>query len=252
MKKTVTYTNQLGRSITFDNKKPYFIESIDATSMQGVFSTETLAQTIGQITTSRIFTSRTVVCDFALCIEKSEKKQFILDEIIALFNPLVSGTLKIRNTRGSYEIDCYPSAVPKIEKDKNVKTVYRFSVDFICDYPYFREVGIITKKLTETYNTVNSLSVVDTPIIINAPANEAFIFTQRDTKQGFTISGCDKPVTINTTDFSITDSDGNNRSNLISAADDIGDIYLRYGKNNIFCTSTNVTISWYNYVLGVI
>lgn len=250
-KKTIKYENKSGMSLCFGYTKPYFLEKIDATSLNGSFTANAFARSPGQITVYKNVGARSVVCEFAVWITNEKHKTEMLDYIVGLFNPLESGVLTITNDCASYDIDCYPSAVPLIRKDSSVGTVYRFNVDFICDYPYFRQQGEITVKITQPYSEIYSRSVVNVPLKIHFLSGT--VFKNQSTNQGFTIGGTDTGVTVDTKEFTVTDDNGNDVSNLISAADDIGDIYLKHGQNSIFCSAGKfpVTVTYHNLFTGV-
>ena len=252
MRKKIRYKNIRGMSLCFGDKRPYYLEKIDATSLSGVFSADSFARFPGQVTNFRNVNARSVVCDFAIQITDRDKS--IIEDVIALFNPLLPGVLTIDTDSGTYEIDCCPSAVPSILPDDKVPSVYRFSIDFVCDYPYFRKPVPITEKIFQAETKIYSYSSVDTPLKIHFPAGG--IFTNRTTGQGFSISPASDGVgvTVDTKNFAITDDNGNDVSNLISIADDIGDVYLQQGWNAIFCVCDvlPVTISYDILVQGVI
>ncbi len=252
------YTNSYGMSGRFGFRKPFFLERIDAVSIQGAFSTDVLAQSVGQITVSKTLAARSIVCDFGLFLTDKESRDKILNDMVALFNPLSNGVLKIETSNNTYEIDCYPNAVPSIQKNDNVYSVYRFTVDFICDYPYFRKSGLITKNLKPKngYTDIYSNSAVDTPVEIVVPANTGYPINNNTIGSGFTVNNpSDKKIFINTKDFTVIDEDGKDVSNYIDATADLGDFYLKYGYNHIFCPCTAekpVALRYYDYALGVV
>ncbi len=234
----------------FRDKAPLYLEKIDATSLACVFSTDTLCRSVGRVTTYKTVGARAIVCDFALVI--NNENVYLLDEIIALFNPSLSGTMTIITGNAVYEIDCYPQAVPNIQKDSDVYSVYRFSVDFVCDYPYFRQKGIIKKPLTQGENIINIRSMVQTPVEIYIPdcTNGAVISIPTATIK---ILPSNSPITVNTRLFTAYNSEGNEVTNLIDLSSDIEDFKLNYRKNIITLNGAeSAELRYYNLFLGVI
>lgn len=105
----------------FGDKAPYFLEKIDATSLQGSFSTDNLLGAVGQITTSKTYGNRTIPCELAVVFNEPSMIMFkpeILQKIIAAFSPLIGGKLEIISDSGTYDIECYPSEIPKFDNSK--------------------------------------------------------------------------------------------------------------------------------------
>lgn len=248
-RKIIKYTNENGLSLEFGDTAPLYLEKIDATSLSGVFSADTLARSAGQITTYKSFGARAVPCDFAVVIGK--ENAYLLDEIVALFNPSLSGILTISAGSGIYEIDCYPQAVPNIKMDDKVYKVYRFSVDFVCDYPYFRQKGIITKSLSVGENIVNIRSTVPTPVEIYIPNCENGAVLSIPTAKVKVLPN-NYPVTVNTRLFTAVNSEGY-EVNAIDVSSDIEEFRLNYGKNIVTLSGTDTAVlRYYNLFLGVI
>lgn len=255
MLKTIKYTNSSGLSLCFRNKKPYYFEKIDATGLSGNFTADTLARSVGQITTYKSVGARTVVCEFAVWLTDKKSRTDMLNEIVNLFNPVKSGTLTLVTNKATYDIECYPSAVPSIAMEDDVYNVYRFTVDFICDYPYFQQQGIISKSLVSGTNIIYSSSVPDTPvkIFISDCSNGAtFQFRNSLGINSVKMLAFDGAVTIDTKAFTTIAYNGNviNKMDLSSK---IENAKLTYGKNTIVLSgATSATISYYNLALGVI
>lgn len=248
-RKTIKYTNEQGLSLEFGDTAPMYLEKIDATSLSGVFSADTLARSAGQITTYKTFGARAVPCDFAVVINK--ENAYLLDEIIALFNPSVSGVLTITAGSGIYEIDCYPQSVPNIKMDSEVYHVYRFSIDFVCDYPHFRQKGIITRSLSLGENIVNIRSTVPTPVEIYIPNCEKGAVLSIPTAT-IKVLPCNYAVTVNTRLFTAVNSQGY-EVNAIDVSSNIEEFRLNYGKNIVTLGGTDTAaLRYYNLFLGVI
>lgn len=256
MIKMVKYKNENGLSLCFKNKKPYYFEKIDATGLGADFASDELARAVGQITTYKKIKAKTIPCDFAVWFTSEADKTDKLNYLINLFNPLSDGVLTLVTDTETYEIGCYPSAVPSIAKDDNVRTVYRFTVDFICDYPYFKQVGIINKPLENGINIINSSSIPNTPVKIYIPdCSEGAIIQFQNTLGNNTIKllAVEGAVTVNTEKFTATAENGEDVTNKIDLSSKIENCMLTYGKNKIILNVPDfAVISYYNLVIGVI
>lgn len=256
MIKMLKYENESGLSLCFRNKKPYYFEKIDATGLSGNFTSDTLAGAVGQITTNKSIGARTVVCDFALWLTDERNRTDRLNYIINLLNPMKSGILTLVTDTATYEIECYPSAVPSILKEKEISTVYRFTVDFICDYSYFRQLGVINKPITKGTNIINSSSVPDTPIKIYIPDCSKGAVIQFHNALGnntLKLLAVDGAVTVDTEKFTAVTDKGEDVTGKINLLSKIENCKLTYGENKIvFDVPASITISYYNLALGVI
>lgn len=250
MRKKIRYKSG-DLSLEFWDKAPLYLESIDATSLSGNFAVSTLARSVGQVTDYRTVGSRTIICNCAVWVTDGDQ---ILDEIIALFNPLRTGTLTITTDSGEYEIDCYPQAVPQIKNDDNRKDIYRFEVDFVCDYPFFRESHNVKKNLNAGTTKIYSDSVIDTPVEIAIPARDTeTLFVLANSVGNFALSvlPCSEQITVDTKTFTAVSENGQDISNKIAVASQIEDFKLVYGLNSI-TSSVPFTLCYYNLTLGVI
>lgn len=256
MIKEVKYKNESGFTFCVKNKKPYYCEKIDAVGLNGSFTSDTLARAAGQITTYKNVGARTVVCDFAVWLTDKRDRTDKLNYIINVFNPMKSGILTLVTDKETYNIECYPSAEPSMPKDDNVNTVYRFTVDFICDYPYFKQQGIINKPIINGVNIINSSSVPDTPVKIYIPDCSGGAIIQFRNALGdntLRLLAVDEAVTIDTDKFTATSESGKDVSNKIDLSSKIENCKLTYGKNKIILNvPDSAKISYYNLVLGVI
>lgn len=256
MIKEVKYKSENGLSLCFKNKKPYYFEKVDATGLNGNFTSDTLARAVGQITTNKSIGARTVVCDFALWLTDEGDRTDRLNYIINLLNPMKSGILTLVTDIAAYEIECYPSAVPPMPKEEEVNTVYRFTVDFICDYPYFRQLGIINKPMTKGTNIINSLSIPDAPIKVYIPdcSKGAVIHFQNALGSNtLKLLAVDGAVTVDTEKFTAVTDEGEDVTGKINLLSKIENCKLTYGENKIaFDVPASITISYYNLALGVI
>lgn len=252
--KTVIFKAQNGISMTFGYKKPLLLEYIDASSLQGVFATNSLLGSVGQVTASATVGARTVVCRFAVCIADCEKRNNELNKAISLFNPLNKGVLTIYSGLKSYEIECRPSAVPEFKRDSSISHLYRFDMDFVCDYPYFRQCGQIAVPLTNGENIVRSVSEIDTPVEIYIPdcSNGAEITLENTDIKILTVLSYSGGLTVSTESFKAVSASGGDLSYKIDISSDIEDFKLKYGKNMLNLSVDNAVLKYYRLYSGVV
>lgn len=253
--KTVIFKAENGISMTFGYKKPLLLEYIDAASLQGIFATNSLLGAVGQVTSSATVGARTVVCRFAVCITNKDKRNYELNRAISLFNPLNKGTLTIYSGLKSYEIKCRPSAVPEFKRDSHISHLYRFDMDFVCDYPYFRQCGKIAVPLTIGENIVRSVSEIDTPVEIYIPdcSNGAEIVLSNTDVKTLTILSYSGGLTVSTNDFTAVSASGGDLSYKIDLSSDIEDFKLKYGKNVLTLSAAdNAVLRYYRLYSGVL
>lgn len=254
MIKKVIYRNELGQEIVFDNKM-LFCESIDMTGSTGVHAAETLAFADGQVTIGHQIAAKTIPCSFAL--KDVNNDIWLRNRLAEVFNPLTSGTLTVYDRENKYEIDVYPQDVPVFTADKKVKYVYRWNVDFVADYPYWR-VGVRQSlPLTHNaYNTVNNPCSVSLPIKVMFKGRCTFaVLGARSTS--FTVEQLGtvenpQPVTVNTQTYSVTDENGSNVNYLISASAELDKVVLLPGANRVMLLGDyDGTMSYYHLSTGV-
>lgn len=256
MRKKIKYRSDNGLMFEFGDKAPYYLEKINATSISGVFTTDIIPNRLGQVTTSKTLGGRTVICELAVVFSSNDMRMFkkqILSEITECFNPLSNGTLEIETDFGNYEINCYPQESPKYDNSK-VPWIYRFTVDLVCDYPYFKSTRVNEIELP-----------ADTSIIVNSPSfidNRELIITIPDFNANFTLAnkttnkeirlvnfGGGK-VILDVLNFKLKTLDGRDVSRFIDITCDIEDFCLKHGKNELL-SNLNATIKYSNILLGV-
>ncbi len=138
----VTYVNELGKSITFDDTLPNLLVDIDTSSLgiteQIYKSIEHDGQKAGEITLN----ARTIICEFVVAfMGTAENYRKKWREICDIFSPKLKGTLHYSNSGGSYKIDCRPLEVPKNPKEQ------KFTIQFIADNPYWQNADGYYKRL---------------------------------------------------------------------------------------------------------
>lgn len=256
MQKKIVYKSDNGLQFAFSNTAPYYLEKIDATSIAGVFTTDIIPDRLGQVTTSKTFGGRTIVCELAVVFGNDEMKTFkkqILSELTECFTPLSNGVLEIETDFGTYKINCYPQESLKFDNSE-VSYVYRFTVDLICDYPYFKNVKTNKNTLTANESTIiSSRSRIDNrEIIIAVPNfNANFTLTNETTNKEIRLKkfGGGK-VILDVLNFKLITGDGTDVSQFIDITCDIEDFCLKYGANKL-TANLDATIEYSDILLGV-
>lgn len=245
--KNVIYENSLGQRISFDNKK-LFIESIDMTGTTGIHAVENLAFSDGQSSVYHQLSAKTIPCSFALKnINLDEYTKLYLESI---FNPKLSGTLTVITKNDVYKIECRPQNMPTFKRDE-VKFVYRFDVDFVADFPYWQKGAEISLSLSAGETFVYSNNPIDLPMKIMFPAGPATLFNVNG--KGFNLRSHNMPLIVNTQNFKVTNSSGQNCNQYIDATAQLDEVYFKYGQNKIICSPfSGVQIFYYNISLGEI
>lgn len=179
----VEYINELGKSISFGDSLPYFLKSIDGSSL-GI--TEQIYKSIGQDGQKAgeiTLNARTILCEFIFSFVgsvESYRRQW--QNICEVFSPKLKGTLHYSNDGGSYKIDCRPYEVPAPLKDS------QFTVQFIADSPlwkaekrFYQKLGTVKGGLSFPFSfnpkirfgtwekecTIYNDTSIETPFIIN-------------------------------------------------------------------------------------
>lgn len=255
MIKKILYQNSSGFQTAFYTYKLPLCEKIDCSGVGADFISDSLAFADGQVTTFKKLNARTIPADFALSIIDEKEAERKLDYMIKLFNPLDDGKLTLVNDTGTYEIYCSPAETPSFDNSK-VSYVYRFSVDFICDYPYFKQLGAIGETITGGVSTeIISNSVPDTPVqifISDCTNGATLVLNNRNGSAKIEILPYDKALTIDTQTFTAINANGIDVTKKIKVSSIIEDFVLTYGKNDLYLTGADsAVISWNNLAIGV-
>ena len=257
-RKNVVWKNAIGQTLTFDNVR-FFVEEIDMTGTSGLHTVESLAGTDGQQTVDHHLAAKTIPCSFA--VKDVEDDMYMQRYIAQIFSPLGEGTLTVYTRNDKYSIACYPQSVPVFKRDQSVPCVYRFSVDFVADYPYWRKGSRIDKAVSSySVESLNRIITSDCPFDIPPdiyfPASESTVNFQLyplgSSSKSFTILPHDFPVRVITQGFSvINDNDGTDQSQLVNVTAELDEILIRYGKNIVVASPDNgVRLQYYELSMG--
>lgn len=255
-KKNVVWRNALGQTITFDNVR-FFVEEIDMTGTSGIHTVESLAGTDGQQTVDHHLAAKTIPCSFA--VKDVEDDVYMQRYIAQLFSPLGEGTLTVYTRDNKYSIACYPQSVPVFKRDQSVPCVYRFSVDFVADYPYWHKGELIVKTYsslpgTQSNRTLLSRCPWDIPpdIYLPANANSSVSVRMGTPLKGFRLLARDFPVIVRCKDFQVVRADtGEDCSQYLDVTAELDSIRIRYGVNNVVISPDNgASLSYYELSMG--
>lgn len=128
---SITYTNELGQSLTFGNTFPFLFVNIDASSLGKTEETFKAYAQDGQTTGITTYNPRTIICNLILAIDGVTSYRQNWQRICSVLAPKLKGTLYYTNEIGTYKIDCSTFEIPKIEQQQ-------FAVQFVADYPFWQ------------------------------------------------------------------------------------------------------------------
>lgn len=136
----ITYTNSYGASISFGGAAPYYLISIDASSVGLERGTQKALGQDGATTTSSYYNQRTIICDLAFVGINNRRYDDATmrrhwQHICSVLMPHDKGTLTYTHEAGTYKIDCYPEELPTY--DRVIGTQCRFKLNFVADSPYW-------------------------------------------------------------------------------------------------------------------
>ena len=268
--KTARWTNALGVSVYFDNAGKYYIESIDMTGNSADFTSSPIACADGQTTTDVKLAPKVIPCSFALF--DTNNSDTVLTWLSGVFFPKVSGKLTVYTDNDTYRISCRPQTVPTFTREA-VGCVWRFNVDFVADYPYWRKGSEHSVTLDSNAVTVTSECPFDIPPKIIFPANNADItfsiqhrLTSSDSwstsVDAFKVCGTlgntarNFPLMIDTQTLRITNANtGANVNNWVDASAQTDKALIKYGQTQIVCMGTfasdnRPTLSYYVLSMG--
>lgn len=262
--KTAVWQNGTGQEIVFDNRT-FFLEDIDMTGTSGIHTVESLARADGQVSIAHQLAAKTIPCSFAW--KDMHDDRYMQERLTSLFNPLMPGTLTVYTRENVYAIDCYPQDFPVFKRVSGLP-VWRWEVDFVADYPYWRKGKERFFHLTRSIG--NSL-FSPCPFAI-APVIELKLFgtnpellvngntvwlsianSERGTSGGLTIDPdfSTRTLVIDTNTLTIKDkTTGADCSYLIDANEDIEALRIVRGYNNVIChEQSGQVIAWQSTVL---
>lgn len=247
------YRNALGQEVVFDNRVLY-LEAIDMIGTPGVHTTESLAMSDGQRTIRHQLGAKTIPCSFA--VKDVGNVEWLKNRLTEVFFPKLNGTMTVETMYGHYEIDCYPINVPSFRMAEN-DGVWRFDVDFVADYPYWRkgdERMIVFENSGAFSKTVNSFCPYDIAPKILFPASTSTTVLHIN-GAGFSVDAHDFPILMTTTPkFSMINTiSGVACTNYLNSSASIGSLLIKYGNNTVQVVSgvpTGITLRYHDLSMG--
>lgn len=246
----VRYRNCYGQDLYFDNRK-FFAEEIHIGGTPAKYDSLSLFDSPGIITDNYSYEPMPIRFRFALKDKSSTRAD--RDRAVNIFTPTAPGIITIYTQDDEYSIDAHLTAVPDFTRANS--HVWRWEASFIADFPFFRKGRIkqryeaVPDAATKIVNVYSSSPVPVHPEI-TVPPHTVFIDC------GFFINSGDW-ATLNTSDYSLYDENGNDISNCLSLSSgytNVDDIYL-YPGNTSLKINTNgrkCIIEWWELRGGII
>lgn len=232
-KKNMIYRNALGQKVVFDNHVLY-LEAIDMIGTPGVHTIESLAGADGQRTVSHQLGAKPIPCSFAL--KDVGDVEWIKRRLTEVFFPKLNGTMTVQTLFGTYKINCYPANVPSFRMAEN-DGVWRFDVDFIADYPYWKKDK--ERSLTFPDASTHSLTYKSScpfeicPEVYFPPYSNGYTVLSINNRT-IAVVAHDFPIRLTTERFGMINTQtGESCTNYLSPSEDIGNLRIRYGTNTI-------------------
>lgn len=261
-KKNMIFRNALGQEVVFDNRT-LFLESIDMIGAPGIHAAESLAGADGQQTICHQLGPKTIPCGLAL--KAVGDVEWLKNRLSEVFFPGHgnAGTMTVVTQYGRYEIECYPANVPSFTMAEN-DGAYRFNVDFVADYPYWRKGA--KQSITFTRGAVNSYYIqsrcpyeICPDIYLPASSSDTqMTIVASDVVGGPTLSflAHDFPIILSTRKFDMRNANtGALCTNYLNPNVPVDDLRIRYGKNFVKVLSgvqDGIVVSWYELSMGEI
>lgn len=257
--KRVIFRNFYGEVLEFDNRVHLFCESIRTVQTTGRFATEQPAFSPGQITTDYSAQAKIIQISFAL--RDREDDVFLREKVLRVLAPMMPGELIVQDQYDSYRIECYPASVAQPEQDKNDPAIFRWTTDFVADYPFWERGA--QKQFSYGKNQVNQTlrygGMVPVSPVITFPAGGEHVVVISNPVTGgtgFTITTQSKAVTVDCRTMTITDEDGADCSHYLDASAQLDRILIAPGNNNVWgeipSGGNPIIIKWHDLVVGVI
>lgn len=253
--KTAVYRNELGQEVIIDNWA-ILLEKIDMTGTTGVHTAEGLAGADGQYTVESRLGAKTIPCSFAIHGRRCDA--LVKEWLAQVFSPLLSGVLTVYTKRNKYSIDVKPQDAPSFERDQTAPYIWRFDVDFVADFPYWRMGEELSTGIVQSTTTIVSDCVHELPLRVYFPvpaSNESMLFVLND--KGFSVSSTiggtrrDFPIWVDTKNCTVTDADGNNTNQWVDETAPLNVMKLHYGTNTVGSyLATGYTVYYYKLSLG--
>lgn len=138
----LTYINELGESLTFRQRKPYFLQSIDGTgAVKHIISTFKAPNQDGGVFVSGSLDMRNLVIEGRIIADTIDKAYELRKGLLNTFNPKHKGRLIFKDL----SIPCIVEEAPVFKADSHRTPA--FFISLLCTSPYFETVDELTKLL---------------------------------------------------------------------------------------------------------
>lgn len=257
--KKVKYENEFG-TLYCDNYELY-CEEIDTLGVQGISFSEQPIGANGQYTLQTRLAPKTVPATFAL-VERGLHSVILRDEVARILNPLIWGTLTVWGEHNTYTLHCRPTEAPS-PKRTNVPNKWRWTTYFQSDASFWHRGGIQTAPLDRGYIggiTYQFKAYTDYPtppiITLGHTVNPTSQYVMAINGHTLAVREHARDVTIDCSNMTLTDSDGNSVNYLIGDQSDLTGYDLIRGSNTFAVVAGmpsdgSITLQWYDLSLGV-
>ncbi|MDD4402221.1 MAG: phage tail family protein [Syntrophomonadaceae bacterium] len=138
----LTYINELGESLTFRQRKPYFLQSIDGTgAVKHIISTFKAPNQDGGVFVSGSLDMRNIVIEGRIIADSIDKAYELRKDLLNLFNPKAKGRLIFKGL----SIPCIVEEAPVFKADSHKTPA--FFISLLSTSPYFETVDELKKLL---------------------------------------------------------------------------------------------------------
>ncbi len=138
----LTYINELGESLTFRQRKPYFLQSIDGTgAVKHIISTFKAPNQDGGVFVSGSLDMRNIVIEGRIIADTIDKAYEFRKNLLNLFNPKAKGRLIFKGL----SIPCIVEEAPVFKADSHKTPA--FFISLLSTSPYFETVEELKKLL---------------------------------------------------------------------------------------------------------
>jgi len=172
------YINENGKSIVFGDSLPCFFVGINDSIGKNSITGSAIGGD-GQITLSETLNPRNIVCEFLFkYYGTAESYRRAWMNIQAVLNPLLKGTIEYTTDAGAFAIDVKPLETPVLDNQ-------RFSVQFVADYPYWRDATATKYRFGTIINGLQLPSSFDEHIIFGEWTKSFTFYNDTETPTPF-------------------------------------------------------------------
>lgn len=138
----VKYINELGESLTFRQRKPYFLQSIDGTgAVKHIISTFKAPNQDGGVFISGSLDMRNIILEGRIIADSIEEAYRLRKDLLNIFNPKEKGRLIFKDL----SIPCIVEEAPVFKADSHRTPA--FFISLLCTSPYFETIAEIKRLL---------------------------------------------------------------------------------------------------------